>query len=427
MPATAPGRWQAPVRVPATAAGAAALSISCTAVGFCALGGSGFVDAEVDGVVGKAQVLAGTSGDDVSWSVSCRATNSCAAAGSADGAAYVATETDGVWGRARQVPGLTALDRRNGAVITSLSCGAGGDCATGGSAVDAAHATQAFLATSTGGLWHKAKAVPGLQALNRGGYAAVSAVSCASATSCSAGGLYSDGSGRQQAFVVDEVDGSWHKAEQVPGLAALNAGGYAQVSSLSCTSPGYCAAGGLYSDGGFNAVPFVVNEKHGVWANAHLVKGVNGFSPGAGAGIDQVSCSSAGNCAAGGFYTDSAGRQQAFVANEIDGVWRTGREVPASAAHNTGNSALVESVSCVATGDCTAGGVYTEASGRLVVFIASELDGSWGRLQPIGGLGDGDTLYALSCVALGNCDAVGGAFSGAGEAFVVSERTAKAR
>jgi hypothetical protein len=57
------------------------------------------------------------------------------------------------------------------------------------------------------------------------------------------GGLYVDSYGGVQAFVVDESGGSWGAAEEVPGLAALNAGGWASVSSVSCPSAGNCAAG----------------------------------------------------------------------------------------------------------------------------------------------------------------------------------------
>ena len=65
---------------------------------------------------------------------------------------------------------------------------------------------------------------------------------------CSAGGEYKDGSGRSQALVVNEVGGTWKAAIEVPGSAALNKGGFARVYSLSCSSPGNCSAGGFYED-----------------------------------------------------------------------------------------------------------------------------------------------------------------------------------
>ncbi len=50
-------------------------------------------------------------------------------------------------------------------------------------------------------------------------------MSCAAAGNCSAGGHYTDSSGHFQAFVVSQVNGTWHTAIEVPGTAALNQGG----------------------------------------------------------------------------------------------------------------------------------------------------------------------------------------------------------
>ena len=41
----------------------------------------------------------------------------------------------------------------------------------------------------------------------------------------------------QQAFVVSQAHGTWGKAVEVPGTAALNKDGLAGIGSLSCASP----------------------------------------------------------------------------------------------------------------------------------------------------------------------------------------------
>jgi hypothetical protein len=46
---------------------------------------------------------------------------------------------------------------------------------------------------------------------------------------------------------------------EVPGTAALNRGGSAWVSSVSCASAGNCSAGGSSRDG-FGSQAFVVNQ-----------------------------------------------------------------------------------------------------------------------------------------------------------------------
>jgi hypothetical protein len=94
----------------------------------------------------------------------------------------------------------------------------------------------------------------------RRGDAAVSSVSCASAGNCGVGGFYIDGSGHGQAFVAVERNGRWGRAVEVPGSGALNAGGPAGVNSVSCPSAGNCAAGGLYVDGSGHDQGFVVSQ-----------------------------------------------------------------------------------------------------------------------------------------------------------------------
>ena len=63
-----------------------------------------------------------------------------------------------------------------------------------------------------------------------------------------------------QAFVVNEIDGIWHKAIKVPGIAALNQGGVAVIESVSCASAGNCSAGGDYTDRSFHQQAFVDSE-----------------------------------------------------------------------------------------------------------------------------------------------------------------------
>jgi len=87
-------------------------------------------------------------------------------------------------------------------------------------------------------------------------------VSCGSAGNCSAGGYYTRSRFRfTEALVVSEVNGTWRKAEEVPGIAALNKGGGAWITSVSCPSAGHCSAGGHYQDESYAAQAFVVSRK----------------------------------------------------------------------------------------------------------------------------------------------------------------------
>lgn len=111
--------------------------------------------------------------------------------------------------------------------------------------------------------------------------------------------------------------GIWHTAREIPGTAALNEGGNAQGVSISCPSAGNCTATGGYYNASGAQQPFVVSEVNGRWRTATQVTGI--AAPGTGAMIWSVSCASAGNCSAGGDYTDTNGAQQAFMVDEANG------------------------------------------------------------------------------------------------------------
>jgi len=384
-------------------------------------------------------------------SVSCASAGNCAAGGSyQDGGGrqqgFVVSETNGGWGQAIEVPGLAALNKGGSAGVSSVSCASAGNCAAGGGYGGG----QGFVVSETNGTWGQAIQVPGLAALSEresaGVPAGVSSVSCASAGNCAAGGSYQDGGGRQQGFVVSETNGAWGQAIEVPGLAALNAGGNAGVGSVSCASggncaagavscasAGNCAAGGSYQDSSGRQRGFVVSERNGAWGQAIEVPGLAALSKGGSAdvpvGVSSLSCASAGNCAAGGDYADGGGRQQGFVVSETNGAWDRAIQVPGLRA--LGQNARVSSLSCASPGNCAAGGDYGWDSGSPYPwgFVVSEKNGAWGRAINVPGLGAlNNGRYAdvnsVSCAPQGNC-AAGGDYEdmpNGSQGFVVSEK-----
>jgi len=250
-------------------------------------------------------------------------------------------------------------------------------------------------------------------------------VSCASAGNCSAGGGLD---------VVSQVNGRWGTAEQVPGLAALATGGFAGIDPiecdftcdpvaglLSCASAGNCSAGGYYADNTGRIQAFVVSQVNGRWGTAKEVAASLNTGAHAGAGIESVSCASAGNCSAGGVYNLGAG--QAFAVGEVNGRWGTAKEVPGTAALNTGGNAAVQSLSCSSAGNCSAGGYYTDSTRSPHSFVVGEVNGRWGTAKEIAANLRGPVIYSLSCAPAGNCSAGGGYTDSSGhtQAFVVSQ------
>jgi hypothetical protein len=372
-------------------------------------------------LIGTGVILAlGMGGSTASAAVSHPTAPATAEAAGARGGA-----PGGTWGIAEEVPGTAALNQGGHAQTVSVSCASAGNCGAGGSYTGSSGATQAFVASDTKGTWGKAEEVRGSAALNKGGDAQVSEVSCTSAGNCSAGGSYTDGAGETQAFVVSETKDTWGTAEKVPGAAAL--GREASVDVLSCGSAGNCSAGGSYRDGSSTFQAFVVNETNGVWGTAEEVPGTAALNQGGDAHLGALSCTSAGNCSAGGTYDNSSGTQ-AFVVNETNGTWGTSEEVPGTATLNTGGNATADSVSCGAAGNCAAAGSYKDGSGDTQAFVVNEAGSTWGTAEEVPGTatlntGGNAVTNSVSCASASKCTA-GGSYSDGSfhiQAFVVSE------
>ena len=306
------------------------------------------------------------------------------------------------WHTAIEVPGSSTLNQGGNAEVESVSCESAGNCSAGGFYTDASFGQQAFVAAETNGTWGTAEEVPGTAALNKGGNAQITSVSCTSLGNCSAGGDYTDASNYQRAFVVNETNGTWGTAEEVPGIAVVGQYTRTWIVAMSCTSPGNCSAAGS---------SFVVAETNGTWGKAT----VPSFKNGSDFYFNSVSCASAGNCSAVGNYEEAIGSQlvvKAFAVDQVGGGWNTGEQIPGTAAFNSDQS-QVTSVSCASAGNCSADGSYvSDSSGHTQVFVVTETNGTWGTAEKVPSLAalnsDGYAwANAVACTAPGTCIAGG--------------------
>ena len=319
--------------------------------------------------------------------MSCPSAGNCSVGGFLDinAGAFVASERHGRWGKPIGVPGLAALSKAGEIHLLSLSCGSPGDCAAGGYYFSSDHPDgfeHSFVAVQRNGRWGKAIQMPGLVVLSHGQDAEVDSLSCSAPDSCAAGGIV-DGQG----YVAVERNGRWGKAIQIPGMAALEkGGGGAEVNDVSCGSAGNCVVGGDY--GSFKLAltqGFVASERNGRWAKAIAVPGLAALNKGKEATVNGVSCVSAGNCVVGGDYEADHGGEQGFVASERNGRWGKAIAVPGLAVLNTDKEAEVDEVSCASAGNCAAEGNYS-ADHVQQVFVTSERNGRWGKAIAVPGL-----------------------------------------
>ena len=266
--------------------------------------------------------------------------------------------------------------------------------------------------------------------LNKGSFGKVTSLSCTFLGTCAAGGFYTDAKGGRQAFVVTQADGNWGSMQEVAG--SLNKGEMAQVNQVSCgVSPKLesiitCAAVGFYTTSAGLGQAFTATMANGKWGTAVQVPGSAALNKGGFAELNSVSCPTAGNCSAGGGYADTETTTQPFVVTEMNGTWGKAIEVPGSATLNTGKDMLVMDVSCVSPGTCSAAGDFHTSNHSEGVWAASQKGGRWGSAGTIPGLsglatGGQAEVNGLSCATSGSCGLVGDYFTpGSQQPFVVS-------
>jgi len=435
------GIWQSPIVVTQDAAEEAGdvayiTAISCGAPGDCSavghysgtlqIGGSysdeGFTVDETAGSWGTAQLVTTDDLDAYRFTaISCPSAGNCAAVGTYtgdSGSGFVMDETDGTWGSPQVVS----------ASLSSVSCPTVGDCTAAGTQevpqTLSTGETQAAVVAETDGTWGSPQALSG--SLNTD--AGLTAISCPSAGNCATGGYYDAQPygplpGEGYVLVANEIDGTWGSAQTVTGSFTTNGDiDVDEVTSVSCSSAGNCSAGGY--DGTYDGTThaFVVSETGNSWSTATDVATSLGVE---GAQISSISCPADGDCSAGGFYADSEDDLQALAVSQSDGTWQPAEEVAGSL--NVDGYAQIYSVSCVSAGNCSAGGYYANQAGGFVGLVVTETDGTWGSGEAVATSSISDALAqvnSISCPSVGNC-AAGGEIDDAddlGVAFVVDEK-----
>jgi hypothetical protein len=228
-------------------------------------------------------------------------------------------------------------------------------------------------------------------------------VSCTSASSCTAVGAY----GTSAATGVDSLlaerwDGSRWTAGAVPQPSG---GSGAHLSAVSCASATSCVAVGSYTVSSTQVeTPLALSWNGSSWTAEDAVAPPSDY----GAGLDGVSCTSANSCIAVGSWL--TGTTQDTLAEYWNGRTWT---LQTSPSPNRSLEAELSGVSCVTAANCTAVGSYygEEPSGPYARKVLTEHwnGSSWARriaVVPADG-GNDSQLTGVSCGATDGCTAVG--------------------
>jgi hypothetical protein len=219
----------------------------------------------------------------------------------------------------------------------------------------------------------------------------LNALVCPSSGNCQIAGDYTDSSNNQQGLLVSESSGTWAAGATapLPANSATSPNIHVTVDDMACTSAGNCVAVGSYDDNAPSQQGLLLTETSGSWSAAEAPL-PTGAAADPRASLNSVTCPSAGNCIAVGSYKDATAGGEGLLLNLSSGTWTaTGAPLPASPAPRGGgfDSVAIPSVSCDSADDyCVAGGMYENSTGNFTPLLLINSTGtsstSWTASAP---------------------------------------------
>ncbi|HUN37406.1 MAG TPA: hypothetical protein VMU95_35870 [Trebonia sp.] len=207
-------------------------------------------------------------------------------------------------------------------------------------------------------------------------------------------------------FVAEERNGVWQPSRALTGLAAQFATTHDGIQSLSCSSQGACAAVGEYGTRSSRGV-FVVTERDGHWGTAIPVPGLARLGTNAAVQANGLACWTAGNCLLAGTYgpaaTTGSDGGHVFWASEVSGAWGPAVSLADPPGLGTGVSASVTGVACSHDGGCVIAADYTDAAHQDHEVLSTVTGGKLATSTELGQA----MISAVSCPSAGACVAAG--------------------
>jgi hypothetical protein len=303
--------------------------------------------------------------------VSCDGPTFCVAVGTYDlatgqGAGLLDTLSNGTWTAARAPePQGSGSGTNQNADLESVTCPAVGTCAVGGWYRTTSAGEPAYVLTLAGGTWTAFALTQTNGGTTTNATGTTTSVSCSGPGSCIAGGTYQTATGPHAPFLTTLSGGSWKTMPApVPSGAGTGAKASGVITSIACQSVGTCTAVGTYELPTSGHLALVESLSGGTWtpATAPMPTGAPSGTKQK-AGLSSVSCPVSGTCTAVGFYVDGTGRKLGLIDTLVGGGW-TGATAPSPTGAGSGShlGGDLEAVSCVG-GGCVAGGSFTNPAG----------------------------------------------------------------
>lgn len=298
--------------------------------------------------------------------------------------------------------------------IHALACARTGPCAGLGGYRPANDRDAAFSVSGRNGTWSPAVVVslpPDAAASTDG---TLLGVACAGPGSCTAVGSYVDQAGHRQGLIATESHGQWAQAKSV--AAPLGAGADPQFSlnSVACAGTGFCVVVGTYVDSSGVRQTASTTEVFGHWGRPQgtMLPANAGVTPFA--ELTSVTCTGPAWCAAVGNYKDNLGNFESMALTGFFGRWSQATEISLPLDATANPFASLNGISCVGIGLCLAVGEYETAGPDQVAMAVATTAGHWQRAAAVqvpanaaAGINQGAELWAVACPWIFSCTAVG--------------------
>ena len=321
--------------------------------------------------------------------VSCPSVSYCVAVGvyqdeSADlEAGLLLTRSAGRWTAAEAPAPANAASNLN-LLPASVSCASASFCVAVGGYDDAAGDEDGLLLTWTGGSWTAAQALVPADAASDP-HASLSGVSCPSASFCVAVGEYTETSGDQGALLLTWTGGSWIAAAGRVPANARSTPADAALSGVSCPSASTCVAvGTYYSDQTNYANGLLLDWSGGSWTPKEAPLPANADASEPAVGLAGVSCPSVSRCEViGDYYGGNPVTSDGLMLTWSGGSWTVAQ---APSAWYAGLS-CASAWSCVAIDNTAAVGIGAQAvslldsTGALVHGLVDDIERAMSMLR----------------------------------------------
>jgi hypothetical protein len=275
--------------------------------------------------------------------------------------------------------------------LVGVSCASASACTAVGSAFDTAGSRDVNLAETWNGKSWRVQPIPNP---NGATDSTLYAVSCSSASACTAVGVYDNAAGFPRAM-AERWNGTAWRIQAIPQPAKRT-----WFFGVSCSAARACAGVGYQNNGTGDAQPFAEAWNGAQWRA--LTVPLPHSAPGG--AFSAVSCTSPSACTATGTSFDASGPT---LAERWNGTHWSIQPTPNPANYRLSfGQVALDGVSCTSAGACAASGEYSP-HGTAAYFLETWNGKSW-RLVTAPAPVDfvSGALLGMSCHC-GRCTAVG--------------------